>query len=270
MRTPYAAAPCRVEKIIAIRSQLVKSVFWRAKEMQLAGEPSIQKPALDTLDTRPKPDSLVGMRWYLILPLAGAAVVFLAAIVWSLVASNVETPDYEIRAKDGEIEVRQYDSMIVAEAKVEGEREQAIGRGFRIIANYIFGNNLASEKVAMTAPVTQQPSEQIAMTAPVTQQPDGNLWKVRFVMPSQYTMETLPKPVSPDVDLIAVPSKRFAAIRFSGFADQGALDRHTGQLQDYMEQQSLSPKSAPTFAFYNDPWTLPFMRRNEVMIEISE
>ena len=136
------------------------------------------------------------------MPLAGAAIVFLAAIVWSLVASNVETPDYEILAKDGQIEVREYDSMIVAEANVEGEREQAIGRGFRIIANYIFGNNLASEEVAMTAPVTQQLSEKIAMTAPVTQQPDGNVWKVRFVMPSEHTIETIPKPVSPEVRLI--------------------------------------------------------------------
>ena len=210
------------------------------------------------------------MRWYWILPLAGAAVVFLAAIIWSLVASNVDTPDYEILAKDGQVEIRQYDPMIVAETTVEGEREQAIGRGFRIIANYIFGNNLASEKVAMTAPVTQQPSEKIAMTAPVTQQPDGSVWKVRFIMPSEYTMETLPNPINPEVQLIEVPSKRFAAIRFSGFATQGSLDKHTGQLQDYIEQESLSPNSEPTYAFYNDPWTVPFMRRNEVMIEIAE
>lgn len=210
------------------------------------------------------------MRWYWILPLAATGVVFSAAIVWSLVASNVETPDYEILAKDGQIEVRHYESMVVAEANVEGEREQAIGRGFRIIANYIFGNNLASEKVAMTAPVTQQPSEKIAMTAPVTQKLDGNAWKVRFVMPSEYTMETLPRPVSPEVELIEVPSKRLAAIQFSGFADEDALDRHTEQLQDYIQQKGLSPSGEPVYAFYNDPWTLPFMRRNEVMIEIAE
>ena len=204
------------------------------------------------------------------MPLAGVAFVFVAAIVWSLVASNVETPDYEVLAKDGQIEIRQYDPMIVAEATVEGEREQAIGSGFRIIANYIFGNNLASEKVAMTAPVTQQPSEKIAMTAPVTQQAVGNEWKVRFVMPSEYTMETLPKPVNPEVELIELPAKRVVAIRFSGFANQGSLDRHTEQLQGYIERESLSPKSEPTFAFYNDPWTLPFMRRNEVMVEITE
>ncbi|MDA0819286.1 MAG: heme-binding protein [Proteobacteria bacterium] len=222
------------------------------------------------LDPKLKPDSLDRMRWYWILPIAAAGVVFLAAIVWSLVASNVETPDYEILVQEGQIELRQYDPMIVAEANVEGEREQAIGRGFRIIANYIFGNNLTSEKVAMTAPVTQQRREKIAMTAPFTQQPDGNAWKVRFVMPSVYTMETLPSPVSPEVELIAVPSKRLAAIQFSGFAYKEALDRHTQHLQNYIEEEGLRPKSEPIYAFYNDPWTLPFMRRNEVMIEIAE
>jgi len=210
------------------------------------------------------------MRWYLIIPLAGTAILFLAAIVWSLVASNVETPDYEVLAKDGEIEIRQYNAMIVAEASVEGDRELAIGRGFRIIADYIFGNNLASEEVAMTAPVTQQPSEKIAMTAPVTQQPDGNSWKVRFVMPSKYTIETLPKPTNPEVQLIEIPAKRFAAIRFSGFASQDSLDRHTAQLRKYVAEQSLSSVNTPRYAFYNPPWTLPFMRRNEVMIEIAK
>jgi len=222
------------------------------------------------LDTRLKPDSLDGMKWYLILPLAGTTILFLAAIVWSLVTSNVETPDYEVLAKDGEIEIRQYGAMIVAEANVEGERQQAIGRGFRIIADYIFGNNLASEEVAMTAPVTQQPSEKIAMTTPVTQQPDGSSWKVRFIMPSKYTMETLPKPINPAVELIEIPPKRFAAIRFSGFANQQSLDRHTAQLQEYLGQQNLIPISTPTYAFYNAPWTLPFMRRNEVIFEVAQ
>lgn len=194
----------------------------------------------------------------------------LAAIVWSIVASNVETPDYEVLAKDGQIEIRQYAPVIVAEANVEGEREQAIGRGFRIIADYIFGNNLASEKVAMTAPVTQQSSEKIAMTAPVTQQPDGNLWKVRFVMPAKYTLKALPRPVNPEVELVEVPATRFVAIRFSGFANQRSLDSHSEQLQKYIERENLNPISKPVYAFYNDPWTLPFMRRNEVMVEIAQ
>jgi hypothetical protein len=117
----------------------------------------------------------------------------LGTITWSAVASNVETPDYTVSSKSGNLEIREYGPTIVAEATVEGERDQAIQRGFRIIADYIFGNNLSSTKVAMTAPVIQQSSEKIAMTAPVIQQAKGTSWNVRFVMPSKYTIETLPK-----------------------------------------------------------------------------
>jgi hypothetical protein len=121
----------------------------------------------------------------------------LGTITWSAVASNVETPVYMVSSKSGNLEIREYGPTIVAEATVEGERDQAIQRGFRIIADYIFGNNLSSTKVAMTAPVIQQSSEKIAMTAPVIQQAKGTSWNVRFVMPSKYTIETLPKRLIP-------------------------------------------------------------------------
>ena len=90
-----------------------------------------------------------------------------------------------------------------------GERRDAIGKGFRIIADYIFGNNTTAQKVPMTAPVTQQDSQKIAMTAPVTQQGDGNTWRVRFIMPSNYTLETLPKPNNPAIKLKEVGARRF-------------------------------------------------------------
>jgi hypothetical protein len=205
-------------------------------------------------------------KWIL---LAAAGIASVGAVSWSVLGSNVETPDYQVTDKSGAIEIRQYNSMIVAEATVEGERDKAIERGFRIIAGYIFGNNLSSDKVAMTAPVTQQASERIAMTAPVTQQADGTSWHVRFVMPSNYTMATLPKPKSPEVVLIEVPAKRFVAIRFSGLAGQESLDQHKAQLQDFMAKRSLTATNTPQYAFYNAPWTLPFMRRNEIMIEIA-
>lgn len=217
--------------------------------------------------------------------LAIAGVIFFAALAWSLYSSNsVETPEYEVVSQSGDIEIRQYAPMIAAEATVTGEQDQAINKGFRIIADYIFGNNQSADgiamtapvtqqsgkDIAMTAPVTQQPSESIAMTAPVTQQSDGNSWNVRFIMPSKYTMETIPLPVNPDVKLVEVPSKRFAAIRFSGLAGESKLDRYTQELLEYMDAQQLTPVSAPQYAFYNDPWTLPFLRRNEVMIEIAQ
>lgn len=205
-------------------------------------------------------------RWIL---LAAAGVTGAGAITWSAMASNVETPDYSVSSKSGNIEIREYGPIIVAEATVEGEREAAIRRGFSIIADYIFGNNLSSSKVSMTAPVTQQSSEKIAMTAPVTQQAQGQSWNVRFVMPAKYTMETLPKPVNPQVALIEVPATRFAAIRFSGFANQESLDKQETLLKAFMAERGLTAASAPQYAFYNAPWTLPFMRRNEIMIEIA-
>lgn len=193
----------------------------------------------------------------------------LGTITWSAVASNVETPNYIVSSKSGNLEIREYGPTIVAEATVEGERDQAIQRGFRIIADYIFGNNLSSTKVAMTAPVIQQSSEKIAMTAPVIQQAKGTSWNVRFVMPSKYTIETLPKPVNPQVALIEVPATRFAVIRFSGFAGQVLLDKQEALLRAFMAERSLVAASLPQYAYYNAPWTLPFMRRNEIMIEIN-
>jgi len=196
------------------------------------------------------------------------AVLLLGAALWGPIVSNVEHPKYTVAEHSGNVEIRDYAPMIVAEAEVKGEQREAISKGFRIIADYIFGNNTAAQKVPMTAPVTQQGNEKIAMTAPVTQQGSDNTWRVRFVMPSQYTMETLPKPNNPAVELKEIPAKRFAVIRFSGMAGDDSLKRHTKELEDFLSEKTLTPLSPPTCAFYSPPWTLPFLRRNEVLVEI--
>jgi hypothetical protein len=197
------------------------------------------------------------------------ALLLLGAALWGPIVSNVEHPRYKLVEQSGDIEIRDYAPMIVAETKVSGERRDAIGKGFRIIADYIFGDNTAARKVPMTAPVTQQASERIAMTAPVAQQGEGSTWRVRFIMPSSYTMETLPRPNNTAVELKEIPAQRFAAIRFSGMAGEDSLELQTKKLEIFIRAKSLSPVSAPTYAFYNPPWTLPFLRRNEVMIEIA-
>jgi hypothetical protein len=197
-----------------------------------------------------------------------AGVTLLAAALWGPIVSNVEQPKYEVVESSGNIEIRDYAPMIVAEVDVTGGRRDAIGKGFRIIADYIFGNNTTAQKLPMTAPVTQQDSEKIAITAPVTQQGDGNTWKVRFIMPSSYTMEALPKPDNPAVELKEIGAKRYAVIRFSGMAGEDSLKRYTEELNAFISAKNLTPLSAPTYAFYNPPWTLPFLRRNEVMVEI--
>ena len=116
--------------------------------------------------------------------------------------SRVAEPKFNIVATEGKIQIRDYPPVIVAEAEVAGQRKRAINEGFRLIAGYIFGGNTPGQKIAMTAPVTQQRGEKIAMTAPVTQQASGDVWKVRFVMPEGYTMKTLPKPKNDRVKLI--------------------------------------------------------------------
>jgi hypothetical protein len=195
-------------------------------------------------------------------------VLALGAAAWGPLASHVEQPKFDLVEADGDVEIRDYAPMIVAETEVSGDRDEAIGKGFRTIAGYIFGDNRAKQKVAMTAPVTQRSGEKISMTAPVTQQGGGDSWQVRFVMPSTYTLDSLPEPTNEAVKLVQVPAKRYAAIRFSGVAGEGSLKRHAAELSAFLTARNLKPLSAPTYAFYNPPWTLPFFRRNEVLIEI--
>ena len=199
-----------------------------------------------------------------------AGVVAVGAAAWGPIMSNVEQAKYEVVESHGDFEIRDYAPMIVAEANVTGEREEAINQGFRVIADYIFGNNVSAKEVAMTAPVTQSASEKIAMTAPVTQQGDEGKWKVRFVMPASYTMDTLPKPNSDAVKLIEIEGKRFAVISFSGMGGNESLKEQEEKLRAFIEENSLEPISVATYAFYNPPWTLPFLRRNEVMVEVAK
>jgi hypothetical protein len=207
--------------------------------------------------------------WWVIAGV-GMAAALLAAILWGPIVSKVEQPKYQVVEKHDNIEIRDYTPMIVAETEASGERDKAISEGFRTIAAYIFGNNSSAEKVAMTSPVTQQRGERIAMTAPVTQQGDGHVWQVRFVMPATYTLETLPIPNNPAIKLKQIGGKRFAVITFSGLAGENNLKRHTADLNKFLNAQNLKVLSAPTYAFYNPPWTLPFLRRNEVMVEIAK
>ena len=194
----------------------------------------------------------------------------LAAASWGPIVSNVEQAKYTVVESAGNFEIRDYEPMIVAETDVTGTRQSAIREGFRIIADYIFGNNLASRKIAMTDLVTQQTNEKIAMTAPVIQQGDGHTWQIRFVMPASYTMETLPKPKNMAVSLKETKGGRFAVIRFSGIPRHINLQCHTEKLQALIRARNLNATSPPIYAFYNPPWTLPPLRRNEILIELKE
>jgi hypothetical protein len=194
-----------------------------------------------------------------------------AAVAAGPVMSRVEQPDYKVVEKDGSIEIRDYGPMIAAEATVEGERKPAIEDGFRLIAAYIFGKNEPRAKIEMTAPVEQEKAQKIAMTAPVEQEKAraGNVWTVRFIMPREWTMQTLPTPADRRVTLKPYPARRFLVITFSGVARDPIIAEKTGELRDYATAHKLATAGEPVLAFYNPPWTLPFLRRNEIMLELA-
>lgn len=182
-----------------------------------------------------------------------------------------EEPKYTVLEKSGDFELRGYASMIVAETLVDGSLNDASSVGFKRIADYIFGNNTArsggNEKISMTTPVTMAPtSEKISMTAPVTMQQTAGQWRMYFVMPSQYTLNTLPTPNNPEVTLREVPANRVAVMRFSGLAGEEKTAEKTATLLTWLKSKQITPIASPELARYNPPWTLPFLRRNEVMV----
>ena len=199
-----------------------------------------------------------------------ALILIVGGLLAGPVMSNVEKPDYKVIQTERNIEIRQYEPMIIAEVEVDGKREDAIRDGFRLIADYIFGNNTVERDIAMTAPVQQQESQKIAMTAPVQQQSTGRSWQISFVMPSKYSMETLPEPKNDRVRLKEIMTKKFVVIKFSGTNSNENVTEHENQLMNYIEANQIKIIDSPKYAFYNAPWTLPFMRRNEVMIEINQ
>jgi SOUL heme-binding protein len=193
------------------------------------------------------------------------------------VMARIEEPAFESIKKDGDFELRQYRGFIVAETFVKGDMDAAGGEAFRAIAGYIFGGNISasangSEKIAMTAPVTMEKTsgEKIAMTAPVTMEKSADeTYRVHFVMPSQYTMQTLPKPVNPKVTLREVAGQKMAAIRFSGFSTDEKVRVKTKELTSWIGQQGLKIIGKPQFARYDPPMMPPFLRRSEVMIAVE-
>ncbi|MBN8430949.1 heme-binding protein [Microbulbifer salipaludis] len=183
-----------------------------------------------------------------------------------------EEPQYTVTEQAEPFELRTYQPRIVAEVVVSGAMDEASSRGFRLLANYIFGNNTArsggSQKIDMTAPVGMEPqSEKISMTAPVSMQENDGQWRVSFVMPSSYTMDSLPRPNNAAVSIREIPETSYAVIRFSGLAGAKRVAEKTADLQAWLQEKGLRATSAPELARYNPPWTLPFLRRNEIMVQ---
>ena len=197
--------------------------------------------------------------------------IFLSTIcLSSCVTVGIEKTKYKVTAREGKIEIRQYSSYIVAETVVDAEFDGAGNIAFRRLFDYISGNNRKKESISMTAPVNQKArSEKISMTAPVNQYQSKGRFVVSFVMPSKYTMESLPEPLDSNVVLREVPSGKLAAIRYSGSWGKKRYEAQKELLEEFIRNKDLKITGEAIFARYDPPFQLSFLRRNEVLIPVE-
>lgn len=185
-------------------------------------------------------------------------------------AMAIEEPSYSVLETEGNFELRKYSSYIVAETYVDGEFEAVGSEGFRRLADYIGGKNQKKESISMTAPVSQRTvSEKIAMTAPVSQAGENGRWRIAFMMPSAYTMDTLPIPDDERIALREEKEKTVAVIRYSGTWGKKRYEKHATKLMEWISSKDWKILGTAVWARYNPPFMPWFMRRNEIMIPVQ-
>ncbi|MEM7695102.1 MAG: heme-binding protein [Pseudomonadota bacterium] len=211
------------------------------------------------------------MKWFAV-GFGVLALIVAAGVLWTeWTMAGIETPEYRVEAEDGAIEVRAYAPMLTASVTVSGTRDRAASRGFSPLAGFIFGDNRPAEKISMTAPVIAEPEgEAIDRAAPVITAPVGEgMWRISFVMPASYRPETLPAPTNDEIVITERPAERVAAIRFSGIASENDISAATDTLKAFMDAEGLVAAGPARTAFYDPPWRIPFLRRNEVIIPLT-
>jgi len=214
-------------------------------------------------------------------------IIVILLIIWFLFTwlsvRSIEEPLYTIVSQEGEYEIRIYEPYIIAQTTVNGTYRDSLNSGFSIIADYIFGNNTASQKIAMTTPVVSSDSagqnesteesasksQKIAMTTPVISEGDSNEKKVSFVMPSEYTLETIPKPNSDRVILLEVPARKVAVLRYTWYATESRVATKKAFLAEKLTADDVVVIGGFASAQYNPPLSIPFLLRNEIIVEIE-
>jgi hypothetical protein len=186
---------------------------------------------------------LIGLQAFLLIAFTG----------FSNMANSIEEPPYQILQSIDGIEIRQYQPVVQAITTLPGASQST--EGFRRLAGFIFGGNNTGQKIAMTAPV----QETLGVETP----------EMAFTMPGEYDLNDLPTPVDSRVSLHDVPARTVAVVAFSGWATQSRIDRFERKLRDTLRDESIEIIGAASLNQYNPPWTLPFLRRNEVMIEVA-
>lgn len=197
---------------------------------------------------------------------------FVAWVAWGYLATRgVQEPPFTVLERADGYEVREYSAYVVAQVSRTGGWSDALNGGFAILFDYISGNNISQESIAMTRPVgieAEPDSERIAMTAPVLTQEKGDAFLVSFIMPVSYSFDTLPRPNNPEVRIVQVPTSVVAVRVFSGRMNSNRVVLEEEILRELLARDKRVTVSASRIAQYNPPWTPPFMRRNEVQIPI--
>lgn len=185
---------------------------------------------------------------------------------------NEERPKYEVVTKKEDFEIRKYSSYVVAKVVVNGSYDNSSGKAFRILAGYIFGKNKGRKKISMTSPVqmSENNPEKIAMTSPVKMKQDDESFEMSFMMPSQYSIEQLPEPIDPRIKFEKVSPRLIATLQFTWLTSEKRNKNKAKELRKWLKKfPQYNVSSSYSYAGYNPPWTLPFLRRNEVHIELS-
>jgi hypothetical protein len=212
------------------------------------------------------------MRKNMIYTFIALVVIIALWSVWGYFGSHVEQLDYKVVKKTADYEIREYPEHIVAQTTVQGDYGESMNSGFSILAGYIFGGNTKKESIAMTAPVVamkgDKSSESIAMTAPVLATTEGDSQIISFSMPRAYTLETLPTPNDSRVKIIAMPTKKYAVMRFSWYRSDKRIKLMQEKLLSALARDGVATQGTAAYAGYNAPWTPPWMTRNEVLVEI--
>jgi hypothetical protein len=184
-----------------------------------------------------------------------------------------DEPEFKLILKEDKFEIREYASKIIAQVKIFGDFDDASSKGFKILADFIFGNNTSTDgnsKIEMTAPVEMEPlTQKINMTKPVLAEGSDNNWIVSFIMPNEFTLETLPKPNNKSIKILSLPKEKYAVIVFSGLVSESSYLEKEKLLNQFIKEKKLKSSGEIKIARYNPPWTLPFFRRNELMLKVN-
>ncbi len=181
-----------------------------------------------------------------------------ALIVLLILNINImanEEPDYTVLKKESEIEIRQYKNFLTASIEIEGNRKEAIGKGFRFLFKYISGENKNKESISMTIPVMQKSS-------------GNNKWNVSFVVPKKFDIKNAPQPDNVNIQLKNNSDLKVIAITFSGLFSDGNIEENETKLRNYIKEKGIKIEDPAIYAGYNAPWTPWFLKRNEVMFKL--